>query len=66
MKLRTKVAILAAAICLSLLEFSWIASCGCFVEVLRAGREAHSLVLTGHPLEHYEVFVTASLKSGRP
>jgi hypothetical protein len=66
MKLKAKIAILAAAVCLSFLEFSWIASCGCFVEVLKAGRESRSLVLTGHSHEHYEVFVTASLRPRRP
>lgn len=62
MSLKTKIVILLVAACLSLLEFNLIASCGCFSEILKAGRGARYTALAAPSQVQPDVVVTASLK----
>jgi hypothetical protein len=62
MRFKTKIAILLVAGGLSFLEFNLIASCGCFSEILRAGRTANYAVLADAFERQPDVVVTAALK----
>ena len=40
MKFKAKILIFLIAVCLSLLEFSFIASCSCFEDIIKVGKKA--------------------------